>query len=302
MRITVVLNDDGGTLKTADTPAIGGKMKSALEAAGHDVDLVVAKGGRISDELDAAAGSVDVDCVVVGGGDGSVSLAASLCWRHNKVLGVLPAGTMNLFARSLGMPLELDKAIAALATAKEKSVDIGTVNGRPFVHQVSIGIQPRMVEYRKSIPYHSRMGKIWASTKAATKVLIRPPSFRAEIHTSQMDESSRYAMLAISNNVYGNALLPFADRLDDGLLGIYSAPRLNLFGNMKFAAALMLGRWKDNEHFLSQSHDAITIKILSRIRGRKMSIDGELHPLPRMLEITLHARELRVLMPDQSKQ
>ncbi len=297
LRCRIVLNKDGGTLKTSDARAIAAKLAAALQTRPMVVTTTIVAGKEVANALETAASDVGVDCIIVGGGDGSVSLAASLCWKHKKILGVLPAGTMNFFARSLQMPLELDAAINALATAEVRNVDIGTVNGHVFVHQVSLGIQPRMVELRKSIPYRSRIGKMAASVRAALKVLTSPPSFRARLISDSVNDNSRYSILAISNNVYGDGHLPFADKIDDGILGIYTSPRLTFAMNIKLARDMLLGRWTDNEHFLSQSIRAVRIEVLSKTAGRKISVDGELMPLERVLDIQLHPLELKVLMP-----
>lgn len=298
MNIQIVLNRDGGTLKTSDVDGIGRKLSSAMIAQGHEARIVTPIGKDIVKALEEAATDDAVDCLIVGGGDGSVSLAASLCWEHKKVLGVLPAGTMNFFARSLQMPLDLEAAIEALAGSVPRKVDIGTVNGRVFIHQVSLGIQPRMVELRKSMPYRSRVGKRMASARAALLTLTRPPSFRAKLTNGKDDHSGHYSILAVSNNVYGDGHLPYADTLDDGVLGIYSAPRLTFWKNIKLARDMLLMRWADNEHLLSQSTNSVKIEMLSKINGRKISIDGELAPLEKMLDIKLHRRALNVLMPN----
>ncbi len=297
MLIQIVLNKDGGTLKTADTAEVARKLSAALSAAGNSISIAIPSGKEIKNALEIASKDKSVDCIIVGGGDGSVSLAASLCWKHGKVLGVLPAGTMNFFARSLQMPLELDAAIKALADAGVHSVDIGTVNGKVFVHQVSLGVQPRMVELRKFIPYKSRLGKLAASARAALRTIISPPSFRAKLSNGKEDYNGRYSILAVTNNVYGDGHLPYADTLEDGILGIYSAPRLSFLMNVKLARDMLLGRWTDNEHLLSQSTDSVQIDVLSRTAGRKMSIDGELVSLEKTLNIKLHKGALKVLMP-----
>ena len=297
MNIQIVLNRDGGTLKTANVDEIGRKLAAALSAQGHSTSLAMPVGKEIGTALEEAAHDRQIDCIIGGGGDGTVSLAASLCWEHKKVLGVLPAGTMNFFARSLQMPLDLEAAIEALARSSICEVDIGTVNGRVFVHQVSLGIQPRMVELRKSIPYSSRSGKMAASARAALLILTSPPSFRAKLMSGDKDHSGHYSILAVSNNVYGDGHLPYADTLDDGILGSYSAPRLTFWKNLKLARDMMLRRWTENEHLLSQSTDSVKIEMLSKINGRKISVDGELLPLERILDIKLHRRALKVLMP-----
>lgn len=300
MRVKAVLNKDGGTLKTADVDALAHAFEKEFSGAGHAIEVRVVSGKDLVATLEAAAGDPAVDCLVVGGGDGTVSLAASLCWKEGKVLGVLPAGTMNLFARSLGMPLRLEEAITALADAATRRADICTVNDHVFVHQVSVGVQPRMVELRKSIPYRSRLGKINASVKAALKAILRPPTFRARLKAADADSVRAYSILAVSNNVYGDGHLPFADRIDGGILGVYAHGPLSPLMNLKLARDFLLRRWTSNEHFLSQSGDRVEIDILTKTRGRKMSVDGELLPLPPVLDIRLHGRALAVLVPQAS--
>ncbi len=297
MRIQAILNGDGGTLKTADTEALAGMLADRLSEHGHEADVDIVHGKEIVGRLEKAVRDADVDCLIVGGGDGSVSLAASLCWKHGKVLGIIPAGTMNLFARSLGMPLVLEQAIESLGNSEVRHADICTVNDQVFVHQVSIGVQPRMVELREAMPYKSRLGKITASIRASVTAMTRPPTFRAKLKTGTLDSVARYSILAVSNNVYGDGHLPFADIVDAGTLGIYTAPPLTFWMNIKLAFDMLLGRWTSNEHFLSQSGDQVRIEILTKIRGRKMSVDGELLALPKVLDIKLHPRELKVLVP-----
>lgn len=297
MRVKAILNKDGGTLKTADIQALADLFRQTFADAGHEIVVDVVAGKDLADRLGQAVRDPACDALVVGGGDGTVSLAASLCWKEGKVLGVLPAGTMNLFARSLGMPLKLEEAIAVLAVSHPRQADICTVNDHAFVHQVSIGVQPRMVELRKAIPYRSRLGKINASFKAALRAIVRPPTFRARLKAADAESVRAYSILAVSNNVYGDGHLPFADRIDGGILGVYASEPLSPLMNLKLARDLLLRRWTNNEHFLSQSGDRVKIDILSRTKGRKMSVDGELLPLPPSLDIRLHGRALKVLAP-----
>jgi len=87
------------------TKALIRQMKESWEGAGHEVVIHPVSGDGLIEALEEAAASKDNDTLVVAGGDGTVSAGAGIAWRSRKVLGVLPAGTMNLFSRSLGTPL-----------------------------------------------------------------------------------------------------------------------------------------------------------------------------------------------------
>ncbi len=79
--------------------------KTVFRKAGHDFDAVIFSGGEIVPAMERAARRDDIDGIVAGGGDGTISAAASIAWKNGVALGVVPAGTMNLFARSLRVRL-----------------------------------------------------------------------------------------------------------------------------------------------------------------------------------------------------
>ncbi|MBZ9922780.1 diacylglycerol kinase family lipid kinase, partial [Mesorhizobium sp. BR1-1-7] len=149
MRFAAVLNRDGGTLRTTDLEAFCDRMRDMLEAAGHSIDIDVVAGKDIVPALDKAASRRGVDVVLAGGGDGTISAAAARLMGKKKALAILPAGTMNLFARGLGIPQTLDTALRSFADGEVMAVDMATANGRPFVHQFSIGMHAKMVQLRQ---------------------------------------------------------------------------------------------------------------------------------------------------------
>ena len=115
MHFHVVLNRDGGTLRTVDLDTFSSSIASSLQEAGHTSDIEVVEGKDVTGALEkATAGKADI--VMAGGGDGTISCAAALLMDSDKALAVLPAGTMNLFARSLKIPLQLEAAVAALSS------------------------------------------------------------------------------------------------------------------------------------------------------------------------------------------
>src|SRR5579871_6300559 len=102
MRVIGVLNRDGGTFKTMDMAAFAKKAEAAFASAGHELEARVVAGRDLIAELKRAAR--DAELLLAGGGDGTVSAAAAIGQANGVALAALPAGTMNLFARSLGIP------------------------------------------------------------------------------------------------------------------------------------------------------------------------------------------------------
>ena len=146
MRFIAVLNRDGGTLRTTDLDAFSAAddarrwrrpaiASTSNVVAGKDIEAALDKARRRAAPMS------------------SWPAAATARFRprplrlmgKKKALAILPAGTMNLFARGLGIPQSLDAAVEAFADGEIKAVDMASANGRPFVHQFSIGMHAKMV-------------------------------------------------------------------------------------------------------------------------------------------------------------
>jgi len=298
MRFLAILNRGGGTLRTTDVDALVERMRSVLAKAGHEFDAKVVKGKEIEGALAAAAKAKDVDVVLAGGGDGTISAAAAALAGSDKALAVLPAGTMNLYARSLGIPLDLDRAIAAFANADIRKVDIATVNGRVFVHQYSVGMHAKLVKLRESMDFRSRLGKIWASVRAGSAAMFNPPSMTVEL---EIDGSAtilaRTSGIGVSNNLFGEGHLPYADDPAGGTLGIYVASSRTRWDMAKLFANIMIGRWDRNPHI--EVHEAQKVVLRYRkVRARhRCVIDGELNRIEKETVLEIRPGSLKALIP-----
>ena len=93
-----------------------------------------------------AAHGASADRIVIGGGDGRISSALPELLRLDKPLTVLPLGTANDFARTLGVPPDAMKAAEVALSGREHRIDIGSVNGRPFLNVASVGLAAKVTE------------------------------------------------------------------------------------------------------------------------------------------------------------
>ena len=119
-------------------------IRETLLAHGVQARVVVAMGPQLA----AAAKEAMRErprTLVVAGGDGSVSTVAGVVARTQIPLGILPGGSLNTFARDLGIPLDRARAAGLIAAGHTKDVDVAEVNGRTFINHSSIGIYPRAV-------------------------------------------------------------------------------------------------------------------------------------------------------------
>jgi diacylglycerol kinase family enzyme len=297
MRFIGVLNKDGGTFRTLDMDAFVADATAAFGGRGHSLDCRIVEGRNLIRELDRAAREPAVDALLAGGGDGTVSAAAAACFRHRMPLAVLPAGTMNLFARSLKVPLDLGEALEAIADGAPGQVDIATANGRPFVHQFSVGMHSRLVRIRNEMPYRSRIGKIVASFRAATATLSRPLVFDAEVRTPGGIENRRATAIAISNNLLGEGHVPYAEQVDQGVLGVYVVRPMPPTELARLALSLLVGTWKHHPLVSERQVEHVTLSFPRRKSTAKAVIDGELIDLEKRVELKVHRGALKVILP-----
>ncbi|WP_421915984.1 diacylglycerol/lipid kinase family protein [Mesorhizobium sp.] len=297
MRFAAVLNQDGGTLRTTDLDDFSQRMRQTLEAAGHSVDLHVVSGKDIAAALDSAASRRGIDVVLAGGGDGTISAAAARLMGKNKALAILPAGTMNLFARGLGIPQTLNAALESFVDGDVAAVDIATANGRPFVHQFSIGMHARMVQHRENMAFASRLGKIRASAQAAWATINNPQAIKVTLTIGEAEIITRTTAIGVTNNLFGEGHLPYADDPAGGVLGIYVTVAEQRRHILKFFFNVARGRWRDNEHVDIHQAERVVVKIHAPARKYRAVIDGELVKLDQETTIRTHPGALKVLVP-----
>lgn len=298
MKLKAVFNRDGGTFKTTDMDAYCARADEIFRAAGHDISFDVVAGRDVVERLEASAREEGLDALIAGGGDGTISAAAGIAWKAGIPLGVVPAGTMNLFARSLKLPLDIHAVLDTLSEGRVQSVDIATVNDRPFVHQFSAGLHARMVRMRNAMDFASRLGKMRASTRAALGVMLRPSRFEVifDIDHDGRNEHRVVSAISVSNNPFGENPLFFADDLTSGKLGVYLADPLKPVGVAKLALDILRGRLKDNEAVNATTAERVRLHFPKRRHGALCVVDGELLRMPRDVEIRAHPGELKVLV------
>ncbi|KRD56692.1 diacylglycerol kinase family lipid kinase [Ensifer sp. ENS10] len=296
MKITAIFNREGGTFRTTDMAAYGRKVEEVFHTAGHQIEIATVSGSEMRETLERTCRRDDLDAIIAGGGDGTISAAAGVAWKNRMPLGVVPAGTMNLFARTLKLPLDIWKVPEVLANGVIIDGDIGSADGRAFVHQFSMGLHARMVRYRESFSFRSRAGKIAASTRAAVGVILNPPDFEIEFDVDGHKESRHVSAVSVSNNPFGRDTLMYADDVTAGHLGFYTAPPLSPPGVAKLAFDVMRGKFRDSPLITAMSGHALDLHFPKVERKINCVIDGELLPMGRDVALRIHPGELKLLV------
>lgn len=297
MRVAAILNRDSGTLRTMDLDAFCAEAMAVFAEAGHQLQCHVVNGSDVLATIERFSVDPDVEAMIAAGGDGTISSAAAIAHRTGKVLGVLPAGTMNLFARALGVPPDIRRALHAVAKGTVGQVDLAAANNQPFVHQFGVGIHARLVRIRNGMVYRSRVGKMLASLRAIAAAAINPPRFEVEFEDGSGRQKRMVSGIAVSNNPLDDGPVPVAQRLDTGRLGVYFAGTVTTGELISLVIDVLVGRWRANPQVTELESESLVLHFPKRKREVHAVIDGELIELERDVELTILPLALSVIFP-----
>ncbi len=163
-----------------------------------------------------------VDIVIVGGGDGTLNAAVDSLVETQLPLGILPLGTANDLARTLGIPNSLPEACKVIATGEVKQIDLGWVNGKYFFNVASLGLSVKITQ-RLTKQAKKRWG-ILAYAATALQVIWESRPFSAEIRINGESISVKTVQIAVGNGrYYGGGMAVVHDAtIDDQRLDLYS--------------------------------------------------------------------------------
>lgn len=235
--------------------------------------------------------------IVAGGGDGTVSAVAGELAGSDAVLGVLPLGTLNHFAKDLGIPTELEAAARLLMTGRVAAVDAGEVNGRIFLNNSSLGLYPAAVverDKKRRIGWNKWAALAWASAN----LFRRLPLWSVRIDAGDEHTVRLTPFVFVGNNEYRFEPPAFGSRtrLDGGTLWIYVAPhRPSRWRLLKLAVLALLGRLRDDKDFyIGQATEFRVEAARDRLR---VALDGEVRRMAAPLEYRVRPRALKVVVP-----
>ncbi|HYC30969.1 MAG TPA: lipid kinase, partial [Gemmatimonadales bacterium] len=228
--------------------------------------------------------------VIVGGGDGTLHLALQGLVEATLPLGIIPLGTANNLARTLGIPADPLEACEVVAHGHRRPIDLGLVNGRHFFTTASIGLSVRITE-ELSAESKRRWGPL-AYGLAALRVARRSHPFRARIRWSGGTRDTRTVQIVVGNGRYYGAAMPVAEdaTIDDARLDLYSLEVRHWWQLLALAPALKRG--SHGEKKTVEALRATEFEIETRT-PMDIDVDGELggrtpahvRVVPRALEV-----------------
>jgi diacylglycerol kinase family enzyme len=288
VRIAVVLNPASGSAPTQPD------LAAALDRSGVGADIHVLPAADAAGWLTELAMRYDV--LVAAGGDGTVSAVAASALTAGRILGVLPAGTLNHFARDAGIPRELDAAVAVLAGRHTVRLDAGVVGGRPFLNNVSIGAYPRMVWERKRAqrigwPRHA------ASAVAVAETWLELRAITVGLQIDGVKCVRRSPFIVVGNGRYEIEGLQAGRRrtLSEGRLALYAAPGSGRVDALMLPVRILLGTLKAHERFEEWHASSIAMDLAAP--SIAAAVDGEIVILQTPLRFSLRPGAIEVIVP-----
>jgi len=226
---------------------------------------------RFADSVKAAI-EAGAPMVIVGGGDGSISSSVDHVVGTETIFAILPLGTANSFARTLGIPLDLPGAVDVIANGRARTIDLGMIDGDYFANCATIGIAPQIAE---TVPHGLKawLGRpgylVWAAWQ-----LVRFKSFSLTLGEGDGAETMRAVEVRIANGPYhGGVDLVDEARLDSGRIVVQvvtGATRRSLVWSWALSILRLPARTRTTRDF---SGEAIRIQTVPPL---PISIDGEL--------------------------
>lgn len=239
----VLLNARAGTLIDAGPERVRDALVSSLKGRCSRADIRLLKPRELIAEIRKAAAS-PFSTIVVGGGDGSVNAAANALHGAGKILGVLPFGTINLLARDLGMPANIEEAIEALGRARPRKIDLARLNGRYFHSLSGLGFFSQMARAREEVRGHP-FGRLIGVGIAAFRAFHRTYPFTLDIRTENRREHIQALAVLITNNRFDPSW--HRASLDEGMLEIHIAEHSDALSKLRASAYLLTGAWRNDD-------------------------------------------------------
>jgi diacylglycerol kinase family enzyme len=292
--VTILLNHGAGRAQRATVreQLVRYLRERGIEAVVHEV--------RAGEEITSLARQAVLSgerTVVAAGGDGTVGAVAAALVDTEATMAVLPVGTLNHFAKELGIPLELEAAVEIARTGAIRAVDVGEVNGRIFVNNSSLGLYPAIVferERRRRRGWSKWLAMAWASLSVSRRF----PSLSVCLDAGGAEARVVTPFLFVGNNEYIVEGFRFGCRrsLDEGRIWVFVAPaRSSRWRAVRLTLRALFKRdRRDRDFNVFQTRE---LRVETNRAQVRVALDGEIFRVPPPLRYRSRPLALRVRVP-----
>lgn len=231
-----------------------------------------------------------IQLVILGGGDGTISSAAQALYNHKLAFAILPLGTANDLARSLGISNNLSDAFQIILDNHRSKINLGVINGHYFLNAAHIGLGVTVTH--ELTPDVKKKWGVLSYLKAALSAFKNNRSFHVSITVKGKTYQMHSIQLAVGNGRYygGGNVIDEKSEIDDGLLCLYSLPPSTLWELLTQALLLRYGKHSQMQKTFTISGKHIEIKTR---RVKEIHADGEpVSKTPAIFEVIPQALEV----------
>lgn len=303
MRVLVILNAKAGTLVSSTDNDQGVRIRERFAAHGIQADIRDVPGPELVAVTTDARTSKRYDLIVAGGGDGTLNTIAGALVGGDVPFGVLPLGTFNHLAKELGIPLDLDAAVDAIATGRDVPFNVGEVNGQVFLLFAAIGLYSDMIKHRDAQRKVLGRRKMLAGTIAFVKMLFRWPLMRVHVRKAAPpgaceDCHRRTNVVYVSLSAFQMTQLGLTEVPTDAreALSVLISRQKNRRGLVWQMIKGMFGRLSTGRELQLSRVDSIEIEPRGH-RHVRVGYDGEVMSMQTPLTFRLIRNGLRMRVP-----
>ena len=292
-RGTILLNE----ASRGASAARAGTIEAACARAGLTARVVRVGRDDLFEAADREAAESDV--LIAAGGDGTVSTVANVAVRAGATFGVIQLGTLNHFARDVGIPRTVEGAIGVIAAGRTRMLDVGELNSALFLNNASLGMYPRLVWERELEEAHGR-GRWTAFAIALTRSWRRYRTIDVRLTMDGGAAFSRQTpFVFVGNGDYQVEGLELGKRpsVDSGRLSVFVAPDLTRVAALALPFRALARRLRTDRRF--EAFSATALALDSNTREMSVALDGEIMLAPLPFRFTVRRRALRTLVPEE---
>ncbi len=289
MKAAIIINEEAGQGNSLQQ--ISGKFNQT----GLAYEIFKISGKNLPEILEKVSKDT-YQILIAAGGDGTISSVAEKAVKLNRTMGVIPAGTLNHFAKDAGIPLNTDEAIENILNGNKILIDTAYVNDHIFLNNSSIGLYPRVVKRREEQMKFG--GNKWpAMFKATLAVLKSIPKINVTITSDGRIVKCKTPFVFVGNNDYKFDLFNLGrrDGLQDGRLSIYYPKYEGRISYLRLILKTLLGKLDQEENFQILHNEEIIID--SKKSKLEVSIDGEVFKMKTPLHYKIKPKSLRLIIP-----
>ncbi|MDT4808536.1 Diacylglycerol kinase [Achromobacter agilis] len=293
----IVLNTGSGR---GDAQVLQDTVRRILDAAGRRYELIpVEDPSRLAESAQAAVRRArdEQGVVIAAGGDGTLNTVASAVLGQDVPFGILPQGTFNYFGRSYGISQDTETALHGFLQGQPRPVQVGLLNGRPFLVNASLGLYPQLLEDREAYKQKYGRSRLVALWSGLITLLRAPRQLTLLLDYEGKARSLRSPTLVVGNNKLQleHIGIPSEELGQGRLIAMAARPvgTLALYGLLLRGLASRLG---DAEHVVNFAFDRLTVGVRGR-RRVKVAMDGEISWMNTPLEFQVAADRLPLVVP-----